>query len=78
MRSRGPIAVLAVVGVACSFLLVGGPAARGKENVTARLLSRFRSMPHPGRSSPWCGPSVGSTSRAGTGRSTPSGCSSGC
>jgi hypothetical protein len=39
MRSRGPIAMLAVVGVACSFLLVGGPAARGKENVTARLLS---------------------------------------
>jgi hypothetical protein len=39
MRSRGPIAVLAVVGVACSFLLVDGPAARGKENVTARLLS---------------------------------------
>jgi hypothetical protein len=48
MRARGLIAVLAVLAVACSLLLGAGPAALGKENVKARLLTPLRLDVSPG------------------------------
>jgi hypothetical protein len=48
MRSRGLIAVLAVLAVACALLLAAGPVAYGKENVTARLLTPLPPDAAPG------------------------------
>jgi hypothetical protein len=48
MRSRGLIAVLTVLAVACSVLLAAGPVAFGKESVNARLLTPLRLDAAPG------------------------------
>jgi hypothetical protein len=48
MRARGLIVVPAVVAAACSLLLAAGPAAVGKENVGARLLTPLRLDAAPG------------------------------
>jgi hypothetical protein len=48
MRARGLIVVPAVLAVACSLLLAAGPAALGKENVSARLLIPLRLDAAPG------------------------------
>jgi len=42
MRARRLMVVLAVLAVAGSLLLATGPAALGKDNVTARLLRPLR------------------------------------
>jgi hypothetical protein len=48
MRARRLMVVLAVLAVAGSLLLGTGPAALGKDNVTARLLSPLRLDAAPG------------------------------
>jgi hypothetical protein len=48
MRARRLMVVLAVLAVAGSLLLATGPAALGKDNVTARLLSPLRLDAAPG------------------------------
>jgi hypothetical protein len=48
MPARRLMVVLAVLTVASSLLLVAGPAALGKENVTARLLTPLRLDAAPG------------------------------
>jgi hypothetical protein len=48
MRARRLMLVLAVLAVACSTLLAAGPAALGKENVKARLLTPLRVDAAPG------------------------------
>jgi hypothetical protein len=48
MRARAPIAVAAVVAMAGALLLAAGPAALGKENVKARLLTPLRVDAAPG------------------------------
>jgi hypothetical protein len=48
MRSRGLIAMLAVLAMACALLLAAGPVALGKENVTARLLTPLPRGAAPG------------------------------
>jgi hypothetical protein len=42
MRTRRLIVAPAVLAMACSLLLAAGPAALGKDNVTARLLTPLR------------------------------------
>jgi len=48
MRARRLMVVLAVLAVAGSLLLATGPAALGKDNVTARLLRPLRLDAAPG------------------------------
>jgi hypothetical protein len=48
MRARALIAVPAVVAMAGALLLAAGPAALGKENVKARLLTPLRVDAAPG------------------------------
>jgi hypothetical protein len=48
MRARRLMVVLAVLAVACLLVLAAGPAALGKDNVTARLLSPLRLDAAPG------------------------------
>jgi len=48
MRARALIAVPAVVAMAGALLLAAGPAALGKDNVTARLLTPLRLDAAPG------------------------------